>query len=198
MRKKRVSAVCILGRNSLFIGLVLSLMGCVTPPPMMEHRVERYWEVDLPRNEVWSALLKGLVEKGVMISIIDKEDSLIVVEETMEEGAFRRLTAEQRTFTSGVARVTLLLVDTHSGKTGIYINASLQGFTGRSYFHVTSNGNLERDYFLLISNNLPLKKTYNWLDEGEERDAGEVVGPEGGVADDTPERTREPKVIILE
>ena len=33
---------------------------------------------------------------------------------------------------------------------------------------MTSNGKLEKDYFLLISNSLPIKKTYKWLEEDTE------------------------------
>jgi hypothetical protein len=40
---------------------------------------------------------------------------------------------------------------------------------GRSYYpiKVTSNGKLERDYYLLISGSLPKEKTYEWLEDVE-------------------------------
>lgn len=121
----------------------------------------------------WKASLHALVDKGVLISILDKDNYLMVVEEMLEGGTFQRVTAERNLFYSGLARVTLLFTEKPGKKTGININTVLQGFTGRYYLYVTSNGKLEKDYFLLISNNLPIKRTYKWLEEDAEEDEGE-------------------------
>ena len=198
MRDTEKSAMRNLAMNCILNVLVTVLVGCVTPPPMMEHTVRRYWEIDVPREELWRALLKGVVEKGVMISIIDKDDNLIVVEETMEGGIFQRFAAETRTLSGGLARVTLLLIEINKVKTGVYISARLQGYTGRRYIHVTSNGNLEKDYFLLLSSNLSLKKTYEWLEEGGERMDEADGTPQGGVDEVAPEPIKERKILIIE
>lgn len=153
-------------------GICFCLARCASPPPMLQEPVKRYFEVDTSIDTVWKSSVQALVEKGVIISIIDKENNLIVVEEMLEGGSFQRTTAERGYFYSGLARVSLLFTDKAEQGTGIHINSVLQGFTGRYNFYVTSNGTLEKDYFLLIQNNLPVKKTYKWLDDSEGK-AGE-------------------------
>jgi len=155
-------------------GIMLCLSGCTSPPPMLQEPVKRYFEADASLDTAWKAAVQALVEKGVIISIIDKENSLIVVEEMLDGGAFQRTTAEKAYFYSGLARVSLLFTDKGEKGTGIHINSVLQGFTGRYNLYVTSNGYLEKDYFLLIQNNLPIKKTYKWLEDPE---------PSAGAAD---------------
>jgi len=91
----------------------------------------------------------------------------------LDGGAFQRTTAEKAYFYSGLARVSLLFTDKGEQGTGIHINSVLQGFTGRYNFYVTSNGALEKDYFLLIQNNLPARKTYKWLEDAATQ-AGEA------------------------
>ena len=155
-------------KNLYLLLALLFTISCVTPPPMIEEPIKRYWEVEVPLEVAWKASVQALVEKGVIISILDRDNNLMVLEETLDGGAFQRVTAERGFFYSGLARVTLLFTEKSKEKTGININSALQGFTGRYYLYVTSNGNLEKDYFLLISNNLPIKRTYKWL-EGDEK-----------------------------
>ncbi len=144
------------------------LAGCASPPPMIQEPVKRYFEVESSLDTVWRSSVQALVEKGVIISILDRENNLMVVEEMLEGGAFQRTTAEKAYFYSGLARVSLLFTDKgEQQRTGININSVLQGFTGRYNLYVTSNGNLEKDYFLLIQNNLPVRKTYKWLEDDE-------------------------------
>jgi len=141
------------------------LAGCISPPPMIHEPVKRYFEVDTSMATVWKSSIQALLEKGVIISIIDRENNLMVVEDMLHGGAFQRTTAEKAYFYSGLARVSLLFTDKGDQGTGIHINSVLQGFTGRYNLYVTSNGTLEKDYFLLIQNNLPIKKTYKWLED---------------------------------
>jgi hypothetical protein len=143
------------------------LAACPAPPPMIQEPVKRYFEVDASLDAVWKSSVQALVEKGVIISIIDRENNLIVVEEMLDGGAFQRTTAEKAYFYSGLARVSLLFTDKGEKGTGININSVLQGFTGRYNLYVTSNGALEKDYFLLIQNNLPVRKTYKWLEDSQ-------------------------------
>jgi hypothetical protein len=152
------------------------LAGCASPPPMIQEPVKRSFEVDSSLDTVWKSSVQALVEKGVIISIIDKENSLIVVEEMLDGGAFQRTTAEKAYFYSGLARVSLLFTDQGEKGTGININSVLQGFTGRYNFYVTSNGALEKDYFLLIQNNLPVRKTYKWLEDSDGKTDAENGG----------------------
>lgn len=159
-------------------GIFLCLPGCTSPPPMIQEPVKRYFESDTSLDTVWKASVQALVEKGVIISIIDKENNLIVVEEMLDGGAFQRTTAEKAYFYSGLARVSLLFTDKGEQGTGIHINSVLQGFTGRFNLYVTSNGALEKDYFLLIQNSLPVRKTYKWLE-----DSGETAGAENEKGD---------------
>jgi hypothetical protein len=162
-------------KNVLLVLALIFVTGCLTPPPMIEEPIKRFWEIEAPLERTWKASLQALVEKGVMISILDKEDHLMVVEEVLGGGEFQRVTAERGSVNSGVARVTLLFTEKAEDRTGIHINTVLQGFKGNHYLFATSNGNLEKDYYLLISNNLPIKKTYKWLedDSGEEIKEGE-------------------------
>ena len=154
---------------SFILGLLLCMPCCVAPPPMLEEPVERYWEVAEPLETVWKATVQSLVDKGVIISILDKEDHLIVVEEILEEGNIQNLIAERGSLQSGRARLTLLLTEKSESKTAIQINCVIEGFTGRYNVYATSNGNLEKDYYFSITNNLPTKKRYKWLDEETEK-----------------------------
>jgi len=160
--------VNLLIKNFYLILALLFTTSCVTPPPMIDEPIKRYWEVGAPLEVAWKASLQALVDKGVLISTLDKDNYLMVLEEMLDGGAFQRVTAERAHFYGGLARVTLLFTKKPEEKTGININTALQGFTGRYSFYVTSNGKLEKDYFLLISNNLPVKRTYKWLEEDTE------------------------------
>jgi len=151
------------------IGTLLFIACCATPPPMLEEPVKRYWEVTEPLETVWKATIQSLVDKGVIISILDKEDHLIVAEEILGEGNIRNLIAERGPLEQGTARITLLLTEKAESRTGIQINSVIQGYTGRYNVYATSNGNLEKDYFFSISNNLPTKKSYKWLEEEIEK-----------------------------
>jgi hypothetical protein len=135
---------------------------------MLEEPVKRYWEVAEPLETVWKATVQSLVDKGVIISILDQEDHLIVAEEILEEGNIRNLIAERGSLESGMARITLLLTEKSGSITGIQINCVIQGHTGRYNVYATSNGNLEKDYYFSITNNLPTKKSYKWLEEDTE------------------------------
>ena len=150
------------------IGTLLFISCCATPPPMLEEPVKRNWEVAEPLETVWKATVQSLVDKGVIISILDKEDHLIVAEEILEAGNIRNLIAERGSLESGMARVTLLLTEKSESRTGIQINCVIQGYTGRYNVYATSNGNLEKDYFFSITNNFPTKKSYQWLEEEKE------------------------------
>jgi hypothetical protein len=151
-------------------GTLLFITCCATPPPMLEEPVTRYWEVAEPLETVWKATVQSLVDKGVIISILDQEDHLIVAEEILEEGNIRHLIAERGALEGGMARVTLLLTEKSGSRTGIQINCVIQGYTGRYNVYATSNGNLEKDYYFSITNNLPTKKSYKWLEEKTEGD----------------------------
>ena len=150
-------------------GVLLFITCCATPPPMLEEPVKRYWEVAEPLETVWKATVQSLVDKGVIISILDQEDHLIVAEEILEEGNIRNLIAERGSLESGMARITLLLTEKSGSITGIQINCVIQGHTGRYNVYATSNGNLEKDYYFSITNNLPTKKSYKWLEEETEK-----------------------------
>jgi len=174
-------------RNLYLILALLFTTSCVTPPPMIDEPIKRYWEVEAPLEVAWKASLQALVDKGVLISTIDKNNYFMVLEEMLDGGAFQRVTAERSHFYGGLVRVTLLFTEKSKEKTGININSALQGFTGRYYFYVTSNGKLEKDYFLLISNNLPVKRTYKWLEEDAEKAEAEKREAEEGDAEDKDE-----------
>jgi hypothetical protein len=162
---------------------------------MIEEPIKRYWEVEAPLEVAWKASLEALVDKGVLISILDKDNYLMVLEEMLDGGSFQRVTAERGRFFGGMARVTMLFTEKPEEKTGININTALQGFTGRYYLFVTSNGKLEKDYFLLISNSLPRKRIYKWLEEDTEGDKGKgkEEGAEGGEAAEEEKETEENK-----
>ena len=154
------------------VGIFLFIVCCAPPPPMLEEPVKRYWEVSEPLKTVWEATVQSLVDKGVIISILDTEDHLIVAEEILEKGNIRNLIAERGSLESGMARLTILLSEKSETRTGIQINCVIEGFTGSYKVYATSNGKLEKDYFFSITNNLPTKKYYPWLEddmqEGEE------------------------------
>jgi hypothetical protein len=151
---------------------------------MLEEPVKRYWEMSEPLETVWKATVQSLVDKGVIISILDKEDHLIVAEEILEEGNIRNLIAERGSLESGMARITLLLTEKSESRTGIQINCVIQGYTGRYNVYATSNGNLEKDYFFSITNNLPTKKRYKWLEEETEDDNDLKEIQEQGIAEE--------------
>jgi len=147
------------------IGIFLFIVCCATPPPMLEEPVKRYWEVSEPLKTVWEATVQSLVDKGVIISILDKEDNLIVAEEILEKGNIRNLIAERGSLEGGTARLTILLSEKSETRTSIQINCVIEGFTGSYNVYATSNGKLEKDYFFSITNNLPTKKHYPWLED---------------------------------
>ena len=176
MKGSRINTIPFSIRKSCRFLVVLFFTGCMTPPPMIEEPIKRFWEIEAPLETAWKASLQALVEKGVMISILDKENHLMVVEEVLSGGEFQRVTAERGSFYSGMARVSLLFTEKPEEKTGVHINTVLQGYKGNYYLYATSNGNLEKDYYLLMINNLPIKRTYEWLEEDdtEESEQGEI------------------------
>ena len=168
MKQNHTRITTVLFNYCTITGVLLFITWCATPPPMLEEPVKRYWEVAEPLETVWKATVQSLVDKGVIISILDQEDHLIVAEEILEEGNIRNLIAERGSLESGMARITLLLTEKSGSITGIQINCVIQGHTGRYNVYATSNGNLEKDYYFSITNNLPTKKSYKWLEEDTE------------------------------
>jgi len=137
---------------------------------MIEKPIEKLFTLEAPLDLAWRSTIQALVEKGVNISILDKENYLIVVEEQINGENFRQFTAERKFFLNGVARLNILFQEESQGRLKVFINSTLQGYTGRWIVYATSNGKIEKDYFLLITNNLPQKKTYPWLDKQKEVD----------------------------
>ncbi len=135
---------------------------------MLEEPVKRRWEIAAPLETVWQATIQSLVDKGVLLSIVDREDHLIVAKEILEGEGIKHLTIEKFPLKNGTAQITLLLSEKSENKTDVQITCIIEGFTGTHDIYVTSNGKLEKDYFFLITNNLPRKKHYDWLEEEEE------------------------------
>jgi len=145
-----------------------ALWGCSAKPPMLSKPIKRAWIIDAPIETLWKSTIKALVERGVQIDILDKESLLIVVVEIFDGGNFSQLTAERYNFCGGEARVNILFNEENETRSRIMINPMLIG-QGRNYVRakVASNGNLERNYYLLISGSLPGEKIYEWLEDVE-------------------------------
>jgi hypothetical protein len=139
---------------------------------MIEKPIEKIFTLEAPIDLAWKSTIQALVEKGVSITILDKENRLIVVEEQMDGENFQQFTAEQGFYLSGLARLNILFQEEKEGRIKVYINSTLQGYTGRWVVYPVSNGKIEKDYFLLITNNLPQKKIYPWLDKQKDEDKG--------------------------
>jgi len=166
---KRVSSI--LSLLNLAIIVVLSggiLSGCKTKPPMIAKPVQTTWIIEAPLETLWKSSIEALVEKGAQIKILDKATSLIVVEEFFDSTAFSQYIAEPYGFYGGKAEINILFTQQKENTTQVNIKPALFGI-GRSAFpiKVTSNGKLERDYYLLISGSIPKEKTYPWLEEVE-------------------------------
>ena len=166
-----------LGSLSFILTSCLSL-GCASKPPMIEKPIEKIFTLEAPLDLAWKSTIQALVERGVSITILDKESHLIVVEEQMSGENFQQYTAERGVFLNGVARLNILFQEEREGRMKAYINSTLQGYTGRWLVYATSNGKIEKDYFLLITSNLPQKKSYPWLDKKKGED--KVVPPNQG------------------
>lgn len=131
---------------------------------MIEKPIEKSFVIDAHLDKAWKATIQALVEKGVNIVTLDKENHLIIVEEPISGENFDQYIAERQFFVQGLARVNLLFQEEGEGRLRLIINSTLQGFTGRWTVYVTSNGKIEKDYYLLITNNLQPKKSYPWLE----------------------------------
>lgn len=135
---------------------------------MLSEPVTNSWTIDAPLETLWKSSITALVDKGVQIDILDKESGIIVGVENFDSGSVNQYVAEPYSFAGGQARVNILFVPQDANKTHLTIKPTMFGF-GRSYYpaKVTSNGKLERDYYLLISGSLPREKTYKWLEDEE-------------------------------
>src|SRR5210317_2233622 len=78
MKQNYTRITTVLFNYCTITGVLLFITCCATPPPMLEEPVKRYWEVAEPLETVWKATVQSLVDKGVIISILDQEDHLIV------------------------------------------------------------------------------------------------------------------------
>jgi len=153
----------------LSAGVILCILGgCRSKPPMLTKPVQNTWTVDAPFEVLWKFSIQALVEKGVQVDILDKEAGLIVVGDNFDQGSFSQYIAEPYHFYGGQARVNILFTKEKENKTRVTIKPILFGL-GRSYYpiKVSSNGKLERDYYLIISGSIPKEKTYKWLKDVE-------------------------------
>ena len=148
--------------------VICALGGCSSKPPMLSKPVTNTWIIDAPNETLWKSSIAALVDKGVQLDIIDKETGLIVVVENFDRGSINQYIAEPYSFYGGQARINILFSEENGNKTQVTIKPTMFGF-GRSYYpaKVTSNGKLERDYYLIISGSLPREKTYEWLEDVE-------------------------------
>jgi hypothetical protein len=135
---------------------------------MIGKPVEKIFTIEATLDLAWKSTIQALVEKGVNITMIDKENHLIIAEEQMDGENFQQFVAENAFFVNGLAKLNILFHEENEGKLKVYINSTLQGFTGRWLVYPPSNGKIEKDYLLLITNNLPQKKSYPWLDKKKE------------------------------
>lgn len=146
----------------------LTLGGCSSKPPMISKPVENTWTLEAPIENLWKSGIEALVDKGVQVDILDKETGLIVVVENFDGSSFNQYVAEPYSFYAGQARVNILLTKKNETNTQVTIKSAMFGL-GRTYVpaKVTSNGKLERDYYLVIAGCLPKGKTYKWLEDVE-------------------------------
>jgi hypothetical protein len=160
-----------LGLFNVGVAIAFALGGCTQKPPMLSEPVTNTWIIDAPLETLWKCSITALVDKGVQIDILDKESGLIVGVENFDGGSVNHYIAEPYSFAGGQGRVNILFVEADENKTQLIIRPSMFGF-GRSYYpaKVTSNGKLERDYYLLISGSLPRERTYEWLEEEESKE----------------------------
>jgi hypothetical protein len=144
------------------------MVGCTSKPPMLAKPVNNTWTIDSSFEILWKSGIEALVVKGAQIDILDKETGLIVAVERIDSRSFNQYVAEPYGFAGGEARVNILFIKKAENKTQVTIKPTLFGL-GRSYYptKVTSNGKLERDYYLLLSGSLPTEKTYEWLEDVE-------------------------------
>lgn len=154
--------------TTLVITLLVALVGCTSKPPMIPKPVENTWKIDAPVETLWKSSIEALVDKGVQVKILDKESGLIVIEENFDDASFSQYIADPYNFYGGQARINILFTKQNEGSTQVTIRPALFGL-GRSPLPIkaTSNGRMERDYYLLISGSLPKEKTYKWLEDAE-------------------------------
>ena len=147
---------------------LLTVMGCVSKPPMIPKPVQNNWVIKAPMESLWKPSIQAFIDKGLQIEILDKETGLLVVEENFDGRAFTQYTADQYNFFMGRARVNVLFTKRDENTTQVTIKPALFGL-GRAPFpiEVTSNGKLERNYYLLISASINTEKTYKWLEDAE-------------------------------
>ena len=134
--------------------------------PMLPKPVENTWTIPAPLDTIWKSGIQALVNKGVEIDIVDKESGLIAAVENLDGGKFSEYIAEPHTFPAGEAKANILFAEKDENSTLVTIKPSMFGL-GRTYtpLKMTSNGKLERDYYLIISGTLPKGKSYKWLIE---------------------------------
>ena len=147
--------------------IVILIMGsCSSKPPMLSEPVINNWVIDAPLETLWKSTIAALVDKGVQIDILDKETGLIVGVEDFTRGSINQYIAEPYSYYGGQARINILFSKENEDKTRVTIKPTIFGF-GRSYYplKLTSNGRLERDYYLLISGSIPKERTYKWLED---------------------------------
>jgi len=133
------------------IALVLALGGCTAKPPMLSEPITNTWVIDAPLQTLWKSSITALVDKGVQIDILDKESGLIVGVENFDRGSVNQYVAEPYSFVGGQARVNILFVEEDASKIHLTIKPTMFAFGRNSYpAKVTSNGRLERDFYLLI------------------------------------------------
>jgi hypothetical protein len=135
---------------------------------MLPKPVQNTWTIEAPFETLWKSSIAALVDRGVQIDILDKETGLIVGVENFDRGSFDQYIAEPYSFFGGQTRINILFNKENDNKTQVTIRPTMFGL-GRSFYplKVTSNGKLERDYYLLISGSLPKEKTYEWLEDVE-------------------------------
>ena len=154
----------------LNVGIVIffAFGGCTSKPHMLSEPITNTWIIDAPLETLWKSSIAALVDKGVQLDILDKESGLIVGVENFDRGSVNQYVAEPYSFAGGQARVNILFLEEDANKTQLTIRPTMFAFGRSSYpAKVTSNGKLERDYYLLISGSLPRERTYEWLEEEE-------------------------------
>lgn len=135
---------------------------------MLPKPVDNTWTIAAPLGTIWKSAIQALVDKGLQIDIVDKEPGLIVAVENLDGGNFSEYISESHSFPAGEAKVNILFADKDENSTLVTIKPSMFGL-GRTYIplKMTSNGKLERNYYLIISGTLPKGKNYKWLIETE-------------------------------
>jgi len=164
--------------------LLLFLNGCATVVPKLEKPIVRSRVFECSFDNAWQAVIRSITASGEFVNVAEKESGLISFQKSIPIDKINEyaLAPSNMIWDNAIANISIILIKQDESTVKVTINTKIWG-TGRNagevfwygayaraqQIEMGSRGKIESEYLHKIANFIPGAKTYEWLEEENEK-----------------------------